>query len=144
MKNLKNKINLLFYFSVVFFIIVCFFHFFIIDKKGKEAQAAGMLSVAGVVAAPIIPLCVLNPPAPPTCNVCVPDIGLQQVPITQIFGGDMLATPILCIPSITGLPLLSGVPLLTGVTFMGGFTSTGELTPVGLTGVVQAGYTGSY
>lgn len=142
MKNLKNKINFLFCFSVIFFIVASCLHFLII-KKEKEAQAAGVLSIAGVVGAPIIPSCVLIPPAPPTCDLCVPNLELQQVPITQKFGGDMLATPILCIPS-TGLPLLNGIPLSTGVTFMGGFTSTGEFTPVGLTGVVQAGMAGSY
>jgi hypothetical protein len=131
MKNLKNKINFLFCFSVIFFIIVSFLHFLVVNKKEKEAQAAAVLSIAGVTG--ISMDCAF---APPNCaGLC--SGGLKLVQVTQRFSGDVLPTAVLCIPQ-TGLPLLSGRPLsMPGTTFLGGFTA---VAPV----AIQAGYTGSY
>ncbi|MFH1187429.1 MAG: hypothetical protein V1688_01045 [bacterium] len=128
MKNLKNKINFLFCFSVALFVVVSFFHFLVINKKMKEAQAAGMLSIAGVTASSAA--CTPSSPCP-SCST-----GTTMVTITQNFGGDKLVTPILCIPP-EGF-LLSGRSLFEpGTIFLGGFTS---VAPV----AVQSGYTGSY
>lgn len=124
----SNKINFLFYFFVIFFIIANFFHFLIIDKKMKKAEAAGVLSIAGVTtsATPC------TPSSP--CLSCL--TGTTMVAITQKFGGDILPTPVICIPP-AGF-LLNGRPLITpGTTFLGGFISVAPVAQ-------QAGYTGSY
>lgn len=132
MKNLKNKINILFCFSIAIFAIVSFLHFLIIDEKENEVRAAGILSLAAVTGPSMD--CAFSPPnCAGLCNG-----GLKLVQVTQMFGGDMLLIPVLCIPQ-TGLPLLSGRPLsIPGTTFLGGFTSATSM------GAIQAGYTGSY
>ncbi|MFH1564481.1 MAG: hypothetical protein ABIC82_01380 [bacterium] len=132
MKNLKNKINFLFCFSVVLFFAVISFHFLIINKKTKEAQAAGVLSIAGVTGL-VMPCSLIPLNCGATCSV-----GTAMVSITQIFGGDKLVTPVICIPPPPAVFLVNGKPLTApGVTFLGGFITT---SPV----AVQSGYTGSY
>lgn len=134
MKNLKNKVNFLFCFSIIFFIIVSFFHFLIINNKNKkEARAAGGMSI-GAIATVVTPCPVPGPGCP--AAGCVPNT-YQQVAVVP-YGGDLpMAKPFIC--TLTGgmVPGLIGPPIGPGFTFLGLFAA---LTPI----AIPIGSVGSY
>ncbi|MCK5509992.1 hypothetical protein KAI65_00405 [Candidatus Parcubacteria bacterium] len=94
MAILKNKINLLFYSSIIFFIITCSTHIF---NKNKTANAIG--SSGGRISTIILPRSPDCTPQMCTCN------SAYMVTIVPYGGNDsVLCIPVINIP-VTGLTI---------------------------------------